>query len=1037
MMQTITFYSYKGGVGRTLALANVATLLAEMGRKVFVLDCDLEAPGMHYKLLRDKNDRARMMPGFIDFAYEYFEGDGFKPIKEHVTKIVRAGDKPLTGTGEVLLMPAGQPLWAEYWNRLVKIRWPDRFYEEYGEGFLFLLELKRRIEEECNPDVLLIDARTGVTEVGGVALTLLPDKVVFLFVNNDESREGTREIIRSISRTLPEGDKLPEVVPVLTRVPEDMDPLPLEELRAYFSESVPDDVKPPPIDRVLVLHSDRELERKEELYLGGDGNKVESILYGDYDELFGALNLASERDRATMKLRAFSQRAARAESILTQGTYDKQASDVAMKWRKKALELAERSFDIQDANYASTLLAYAQTAQKVARQEEALNAFRSIQSIYPDIGVLNISQLADVASAVVLLSVDLLRFIDVPVALTKAIPHHRELGDDGLIRFLGQVRAVYEGGPGRAHTSYGTVLRELWGALLASSRQDVAEAVLLDAIKFFRELGDEGLLDLADARHTRARILRHRGERKQEADELQEVEKTYRGLFGAEDPRSQEVRREWTDALEALGLNEDARAVRERGARAAPRGAPPNHLPARRARVVRGGPEIVSFSIPLAVVTPILGGASQTRKTDIVDVIRVPSLRGQLRFWWRALYGGKLAGQVLYAAERRLWGGAADQDDGRSEVEIRVTVETKGEIDESSIRPFGSDATPGAYALWPARETRGENPQPTAPRRAPGTRFTLEVRCPVGDEKAVRNTVRALILFGGYGGRTRRGAGSFTVERDADRAAWLPAEATREALTALFGEDVLAALAGRGMDDLPLLHGAGLRAGRPLSDPSAAWKTALDWLTEFRQGQPHAGAFGSHDARFARVRGDQRRPGRSNWPEADKVRRLSGRGPWAHEPPREHGERPVWPRAGFGLPIVAQFQRKDRSGARYAEREPENYELRWHSVVDKKIVEHDRLASPLIVKALPLADGRFVPCALWLFRGYPDGTVGLKGSDPRTERSRAGFDVLVAQGDKAMFAPLDVARSEPVGMRLRTAFLDWLGRRSGIVVVAP
>ena len=46
-MKTITFYSYKGGVGRTMALANIAVLLSKRGKKVLVVDWDLEAPGLH------------------------------------------------------------------------------------------------------------------------------------------------------------------------------------------------------------------------------------------------------------------------------------------------------------------------------------------------------------------------------------------------------------------------------------------------------------------------------------------------------------------------------------------------------------------------------------------------------------------------------------------------------------------------------------------------------------------------------------------------------------------------------------------------------------------------------------------------------------------------------------------------------------------------------------------------------------------------------------------------------------------------------
>src|SRR3954464_9633363 len=46
MSQVVTFYSYKGGVGRTFATANIAVLLAKRGKKVLLMDWDLEAPGL-------------------------------------------------------------------------------------------------------------------------------------------------------------------------------------------------------------------------------------------------------------------------------------------------------------------------------------------------------------------------------------------------------------------------------------------------------------------------------------------------------------------------------------------------------------------------------------------------------------------------------------------------------------------------------------------------------------------------------------------------------------------------------------------------------------------------------------------------------------------------------------------------------------------------------------------------------------------------------------------------------------------------------
>ena len=51
-MKTVVFYSYKGGTGRTLALANIARFAGGIGKRVIVIDLDLEAPGLTYKLLR-------------------------------------------------------------------------------------------------------------------------------------------------------------------------------------------------------------------------------------------------------------------------------------------------------------------------------------------------------------------------------------------------------------------------------------------------------------------------------------------------------------------------------------------------------------------------------------------------------------------------------------------------------------------------------------------------------------------------------------------------------------------------------------------------------------------------------------------------------------------------------------------------------------------------------------------------------------------------------------------------------------------------
>lgn len=451
-------------------------------------------------------------------------------------------------------------------------------------------------------------------------------------------------------------------------------------------------------------------------------------------------------------------------------------------------------------------------------------------------------------------------------------------------------------------------------------------------------------------------------------------------------------------------------------------------LPAAKRRAARGGSELREIGVRLEVVTPILGGSHQTRAIDDVDVIRAPSVRGHLRFWWRTLYAAQCANaDALYQRESALWGRAATDDGGRSAVELRVSVERAGSTDSSEIRLFSSrdqQATPGAYALWSARGDRSGTPT-AAPRRQPGTQFqlTLKVAGTDKDEAEVRNALRAWILFGGYGGRTRRGLGSLKVIGDVN--GWLPTAATREALTSLFGLDDIFAVPARPPSDVPWFGGAAVHVGTKDPDAQRAWTTALGWLREFRQGPERYPQVTSPSGTHAREPGtgkaQPQRPSISNWPEADKIRRIKNKTN-AHAP--RHNATAAWPRAGFGLPIIGQFQKTDRSNNCNAYDEPGPFELHWRA----GNVEHDRLASPLIVKALPLADGTFAPCALWLNRAHPaNGQVVLRN----VNNSQAPFDRLVASGDTARFSALANKTS------LRQAFLDWLHTKYQTTVVVP
>jgi len=289
-VKTITFYSYKGGVGRTLLLANLAKYLCRFGQKVFALDFDLEAPGLHYKLTtpESRKDLAGK-PGVVDYVYSFVMGQE-RPasLSGYTLALARREDEG----GDIRLMPAGDVPTAEYWRRLARINWHDMVYAEGSRGIPFFLELKAKIETEFAPDYLLIDSRTGITEIGGIATTVLPDTIVCLLLNNPENLEGAREVLRSIRRTRrARGQEPTEIVPVLSRLPTPDQPDEadlLEFVRAFLNEEAPNIEDSLSLPRVFALHSERSLEKKESLLIES-GTDAGSLLLRDYIHLIAQL----------------------------------------------------------------------------------------------------------------------------------------------------------------------------------------------------------------------------------------------------------------------------------------------------------------------------------------------------------------------------------------------------------------------------------------------------------------------------------------------------------------------------------------------------------------------------------------------------------------------------------------------------------------------------------------------------------------------------------------------------------------------------
>ncbi|HAK80619.1 MAG TPA: hypothetical protein DCM71_27885 [Runella sp.] len=220
-MKTITFYSFKGGVGRSLMLSNMALWLAdEMKAKVCVIDFDLEAPGLPYKFedLQNPTDQERLAKteGIVEYIDE-FNQTGFPPadFTRFYLPFTTSKGNPIT------LIPAGNLQEADYWRKLFDINWQKLFEHDaatgYSKGLLLLEDLKGRIEAELAPDFLLIDSRTGLTETASITLKLLADKAILVGINNRENQDGLFWVLRSLHAD-PASRDLPYHL-VLNRVP--------------------------------------------------------------------------------------------------------------------------------------------------------------------------------------------------------------------------------------------------------------------------------------------------------------------------------------------------------------------------------------------------------------------------------------------------------------------------------------------------------------------------------------------------------------------------------------------------------------------------------------------------------------------------------------------------------------------------------------------------------------------------------------------------------------------------------------------------
>ncbi|MFF9865555.1 FxSxx-COOH system tetratricopeptide repeat protein [Streptomyces sp. NPDC013953] len=223
----VTFYSYKGGTGRTMALANTAWILAANGKRVLAVDWDLEAPGLH-RFFHPFLDPSTLgaTTGVIDLITEYawaatspvqrpddWHRD-YARIQPHAVSLTPENlGWAFPGGGTLDFVSAGRQN-REYSATVSTFDW-DNFYDRLGGGHFFDA---LRDDMKAHYDYVLIDSRTGLSDIADICTVHLPDALVDCFTLSDQSLDGAAAVARQIDERY--GGRGIRIFPVPMRIDE-------------------------------------------------------------------------------------------------------------------------------------------------------------------------------------------------------------------------------------------------------------------------------------------------------------------------------------------------------------------------------------------------------------------------------------------------------------------------------------------------------------------------------------------------------------------------------------------------------------------------------------------------------------------------------------------------------------------------------------------------------------------------------------------------------------------------------------------------
>ena len=345
----------------------------------------------------------------------------------------------------------------------------------------------------------------------------------------------------------------------------------------------------------------------------------------------------------------------------------------------------------------------------------------------------------------------------------------------------------------------------------------------------------------------------------------------------------------------------------------------------------------------IQVITPIFGGGVKAGENDPVTSIRPSSIRGHLRFWWRATRGTRFNSVLeLRKREGEIWG----TTENPSKVALEIKLESSGKSYPCAYFPEDKnfprfEKNHPSYALFPFQGNKRDGIPPAS--CTSNVSFELKLTYPQDLFQDVNAAVWAWTNFGGIGARTRRGCGTLYCKEFSPK---------KESLNSWYRSS----LESFGVDlsrsqDWPTMPDRFFVRDNNSNNVLQGWTDVVGLMQTFRQGQGMGRNPGS----------SPNRPGRSRWPEPESIRLATS------SRSAQHSRMPAipndaFPRAELGLPIVFHF--KDNG-------DPKDTEL--YPVIDGQ--KKTRMSSPLILRPMICKNGEVLQLILKLEATVPNEVV--------------------------------------------------------------